>query len=80
MTDYTLLPDQSHHDAHDITGKEALATDCNYIYWQAIMGGKQKIKHASLSVLRLWSVLGVALVHYDTLCEVKQSIVVPDAN
>ncbi len=54
----------------DITSKEALATDYHY-YWQAVMGGKQKIKYASLSDMRSWTVLDAAfvVVHYDTLCE-----------
>ncbi len=50
MTDYTLLPDQSLfpvHDVHEVTGQEALATDY-YSLWQAIMEGKQKVKHNSL--------------------------------
>ncbi len=43
-------------------------------------GVNKKIKCASLSVVRLWGVLGVESgVHYDTLHEMKQSIVVPDA-
>ncbi len=81
MTDYTLLPNRSSFAVHnlcDATGKEALAND--YYYWQAVMGGKQKIKHASLPVVRLWGVLAAALVvvHYDTLCEMKRSIVPDD--
>ncbi len=79
MTDYMLLPNQSSfavHDVHDITNKEAPATDY-YYYWQAVVGGKHKIKHASLSVVRLWGILDVVLVviHYDTLQEMKRLIV-----
>ncbi len=76
MTDYTLLPNQSSfvvHGVHDVTRKEALATDY-YYYWQGIMRGKQKIKHASLSVVKSWGVLDAAsvVVHYGTLGEMKQ--------
>ncbi len=49
-----LLSDQSSfaaQDMCDVTSKEALATDY-YYYSQAIMGGKQKVKHESLSVVR----------------------------
>ncbi len=82
MTDFTLLLDKSSfavHNMHDITGKEALTTD--YYYWQAMVGGKQKIKHASLSVMRSWVILDTVsfVVHCDTLREMKQSIVVSDA-
>ncbi len=82
MTDYTLLPDQlllAVHNVCEVTGKEALATD---YYRQAVMGGKQKIKHASLSVMRLWGVLDTVLVvvHYDTLREMKGLIVALDAH
>ncbi len=57
----------------------ALATD--YYYWQADVGGRQKIKHASLSVVRLWGIPDAAsvVIHYDTLREMKESAVVPDA-
>ncbi len=66
-------------DVCDVTAKEALATD--YDYWQTAVVGKQKIKHASLSARMSWSVLDVAwaVIHYDTLHEVKRSIVKPEA-
>ncbi len=54
MTDQTQLPDQplfAVHNVHEVTGKETLASDFSY-HRQAVMGGKQKIKHASLSVMR----------------------------
>ncbi len=70
MTDYMLLPNQSLfavHNMHDVTGKEALATDYYYYYSQAITGGKQKVKHASLSAVRSRSILGAAsIVTYYT--------------
>ncbi len=81
MTDM-LLPDQSSfavHDMHDVTSKEALATDC--YYWQAVVGGKQKIEHADLSVETSWGFPdAVSVVHYDTLREMKRLIVERDAH
>ncbi len=79
VTDYTLLPNQSSfafNDVCDVTRKEVLATDYDYV------GGKHKNKHASFSVVRSWSVLDVAslVVHYDTLHEIKHLIVLPDAH
>ncbi len=53
MIDYTLLPDQSTFAVHDVsivTDKEALAADS--YYQQTVLGGKQKIKRGSLSVVR----------------------------
>ncbi len=47
-----------------ITGKEALATD--YYYWQAVVGGKQKIKHASLSAVRSWRSIGCCPLWHTT--------------
>ncbi len=46
------------------------------------VGGRQKIKHASLSVVRSQGVLDAAsvVVHYDTLCEMKRSIVMANAH
>ncbi len=51
----------------------------DYYYWQAVVGGKQKIKHASLSVMRSWGVLDAAsaVIYYDTLHEMKQSTATP---
>ncbi len=79
MTDDTLLPDQlsfAVHDMRDITNMEVLTAD-HYCYWQAVMGDKQKIKHARLSVMSSWGVLDAALVviHHDTLREMKWSVV-----
>ncbi len=45
MIDYMLLP-----DVRVVTDKEALAADS--YYQQAVLGGKQKIKRGSLSVVR----------------------------
>ncbi len=59
------------HDVRDVTSKEALTTD---YYWQAVVGNEQKIRHASLSVVRLWGALDVAsvCVHYDRLHEMQK--------
>ncbi len=78
-----LLPAQSLfavHDVRDITGKKALATNY-YYYWQVVVGGKQKTKHSSLSLTKLWGVLDVASVvtRYDTLRKMN-STVAPDAH
>ncbi len=53
MTDDTLPSDESSfavHDVHDVTGKEALVTDC--YTGKPPWGVNKKIKHTSLSVVR----------------------------
>ncbi len=66
-------------DMRDVTRKYAPAD--YFYYWQAVVGGKQKIKLTGLSVRTLWSITDAApvVIHYDTLREINQ-LLAPDAH